>query len=312
MNHQHYSPYMSFSRADWAKLRFSTPLTIGESKLNSLLGINEQVSLQEVIEIYLPIVRLIKLRVDAISNLHMSTNTFLGRDTKKVPFVIGIAGSVAVGKSTTARILQSLLSDLPGHPKVNLVTTDGFLFPNNVLKQKDLTDKKGFPESYNLNKLLKFLLDIKSGQKIVHAPVYSHLYYDVVPNEYIEVRNADIIIIEGINVLQPPKQKAKSSTFVSDFFDLSLYVHAKEDDIKTWYLERFFILQKTAFQNPESYFHRYVGLSEEELIEKASDIWERINKKNLEINIKPTKYRADIILEKQKNHSVTNIKLRKI
>ncbi|WP_035426696.1 MULTISPECIES: type I pantothenate kinase [Sediminibacillus] len=307
------SPYISFTREEWAKLRFNTPMTLTKAEIKELQGINERLSVEEVEKIYLPLTRLLNLYINASQQLHSVTDQFFGQATRKVPYIIGVAGSVAVGKSTTSRILQSLLSRLPEHPKVQIVTTDGFLFPNATLEKEGLMDKKGFPESYDIKKLIHFLSDLKSGKEKVRAPVYSHFTYDIVPDEYVEVDGADIVIIEGINVLQTPvTNEMLSRLYVSDFFDMSLFVDADEVDIKRWYIERFKILKESAFKDPNAYFNRYANLSDAEAEQVAVDIWNRINKKNLELNISPTKYRSTIIFKKGKDHLTEKISLRKV
>ncbi|SDJ65458.1 type I pantothenate kinase [Sediminibacillus albus] len=308
-----FSPYISFNREEWSRLRFNTPLTLTKAEIKELQGINERLSVEEVKEIYLPLTRLLNLYINASQQLHSVTDQFFGQATRKVPYIIGIAGSVAVGKSTTSRILQSLLSRLPEHPKVQIVTTDGFLYPNQVLKQKGLMEKKGFPESYDIKKLINFLSDLKSGRDKVSAPVYSHFTYDILPEEAVEVEEADIVIIEGINVLQTPSSNEMlSKIYVSDFFDLSLFVDAEEEDIQRWYIERFKILKESAFKDPKSYFNRYASLSDFEAEQVAAEIWNNINKKNLDLNIYPTKYRANIIIKKGKDHLTEQINLRKV
>jgi type I pantothenate kinase len=308
------SPYIDLTREEWSRLRNSTPLTLTEDDLAKLRGINERVSLREVEDIYLPLSRLLNLYVDATQKLHKATHTFLGNSTEKVPYVIGVAGSVAVGKSTMARILQALLARWPNHPKVDLVTTDGFLFPNAVLEARGLMKRKGFPESYDRRRLVKFVADVKSGADEVSAPVYSHLAYDILSGREQVVRKPDIMILEGLNVLQSGVGRAENymPVFVSDYFDFSIYVDADEEHIRQWYVERFFTLRRTAFRNPASYFHRYAALSDEGAKEKALSIWNEINAVNLRENILPTRTRAFLILEKGADHSVRSVKLRKL
>lgn len=303
--------YHHFSRSEWASLRANTPLTLTEKDVSNLRSLNDQISLKEVEEIYLPLSRLLNLYVASMQNLNNIEDAFLGTLPSKTPFVIGIAGSVAVGKSTTARILQALLSRWPNHPNVALVTTDGFLYPNALLASKDLMTRKGFPESYNSKKLLKFVMDTKSGMPRVEAPVYSHTSYDIVPNEVQVVEDADILILEGLNVLQTGK-KNKSSVFVSDFFDFSIYLDADTTQLESWYVNRFLTLRDTVFKNPDSYFQRFAKLSDEEAIETATNIWNDINLKNLKKNILPSKERAKLILNKGDKHFVDKIRLRKL
>ena len=307
------SPYVRFTREEWARLRAATPLTLTEGDLAHLRGINERIALDEVADIYLPLSRLLNLYVAASQNLHRVSDTFLGSPAAKVPYVIAIAGSVAVGKSTTARILQALLARWPDHPQVDLVTTDGFLFPNRVLEERSLMERKGFPESYDLRRLVRFLADVKSGQAEVRAPVYSHLTYDIVPNEEQVVRQPDIMILEGLTVLQAGDGRAGRvpQLFVSDFFDFSIYVDAEESDIEQWYLDRFLTLRETAFTDERSFFHHFAALSEDEAVEVARGIWRSINGLNLHENILPTRERARLILEKDADHSVRAVRLRK-
>ncbi|MDR4887715.1 type I pantothenate kinase [Fredinandcohnia sp. QZ13] len=300
--------YIEFNREKWATLRNKTPLLLSEEELESIKGINEEISLREVEEIYLPLTRLINLKVEASQKLEGVTNSFLDYKAKKIPYIIGIAGSVAVGKSTAARVLQTLLSRWDSHKKVGLVTTDGFLYPNATLERKGLMSRKGFPESYDTQKLIQFMMKVKSGKPNVEAPLYSHLTYDVLKDKVEVIDRPDILIVEGINVLQVSKSH---SVFVSDFFDFSIYIDADVKNIKKWYIERFLMLQKTAFQNPMSYFHRYTTLSKEEAVQKATDIWEEINAKNLRENILPTRRRAKIVLKKGEDHLMEKVYLKK-
>ena len=308
------SRYTRFGREEWAELRQSTPLVLGEEDLAALRGINEKVSLGEVEEVYLPLSRLLNLHVGATQKLHGTTAAFLGRPGPSAPYVIGIAGSVAVGKSTTARILQALLSYWPDHPRVDLVTTDGFLYPNRVLEERGLMQRKGFPESYDLKRLLRFVADVKAGVPEVAAPVYSHLSYDVILGEAQVVRSPDILILEGLNVLQTSDGRGgkQPQTFVSDLFDFSIYVDAQEEDVERWYVERFMTLRETVFDQEGSYFKRYAELSDEESRRTASDIWARINGPNLRENIATTRERARLVLEKGEDHSVRSVVLRKL
>ncbi len=286
-------------------------MSLSEGDLARLRGINEAISLTEVADVYLPLSRLLNLYVAATQDLHRATDTFLGSLAAKVPFVIGIAGSVAVGKSTTSRILQALLSRWPDHPEVALVTTDGFLHPNAVLEERGLLERKGFPESYDTAALVRFVGQVKSGVPEVRAPVYSHLRYDVLADEHVVIRQPDILIVEGLNVLQTGTSR-DDRVFVSDFFDFSVYVDAEERDVKRWYVQRFRRLRDTAFRDPRSYFARYAELDDAQADETASQIWERINGLNLVENIVPTRSRADLILRKGSEHAVERVWLRKL
>jgi type I pantothenate kinase len=309
-----FSPYAIYSRAEWARLRADTPMTLSEADLENLSGLTERVSSEEVVDVYLPLSRLLNLYVEASQGLHGETENFLRKGDHKMPFIIGLAGSVAAGKSTTARVLQALLARWQSHPRVELVPTDGFLFPNAVLEERGLMARKGFPESYDLTQLLNFLGDVKSGKAQVEAPVYSHLVYDVLPDQTLTVNQPDIVIVEGLNVLQPatlPKD-GEAIPFVSDFFDFSIYIDAAEALVEDWYVERFLRLRQTAFRDPASYFHRYATLSEEEARETGLSIWRSINLVNLKENILPTRLRADLILRKGANHAVESVALRKL
>lgn len=308
------SPYRVFTRAEWAARRENTPMTLTQSEIVHLQALNDKLSMQEVEEIYLPISRLLAFYVEAAQKLFGGLQQFLSARDGKMPYIIGVAGSVAVGKSTTARVLQALLARWPNTPKVELVTTDGFLFPNAVLEKENLMEKKGFPESYDLPALLRFLNDVKAGRRRVKAPVYSHVSYDVIPGETIEVDQPDILIVEGLNVLQtgrPPKD-GKAIPYVSDFFDFSVYIDAEETVLERWYVERFRALRSTAFRDPLSYFHRYSQVTDEEAQEIARGIWSRINLQNLRENILPTRQRASLILRKGEDHSIQSVALRKL
>jgi type I pantothenate kinase len=311
-----FSAYQRFSREQWAELRSNTPLTLSEGDLSALQGLHEQVSLEDVAQIYLPLSRLLNLHFRSARSLDGVRDEFLGRLVGRRPYVIAIAGSVAVGKSTFARTLQALLSRWPDHPSVALVTTDGFLHPNAELEKRGLMQRKGFPESYDRRRMVQFLAAIKAGEPQVDAPVYEHASYDIVPGKVQTVSQPDILIFEGLNVLQTGAVDAARahppSIIVSDFFDFSLYVDADEADILQWYVKRFLTLQRTVFQNPASYFHHYRDLSEEQAIEVARDIWTRINLANLVENIQPTRERANLVLRKRADHSIGEIWLRQI
>ncbi|NOK62462.1 MAG: type I pantothenate kinase [Chloroflexi bacterium AL-W] len=311
---QRFSPYITFTREEWSHLRNSTPMTLSEDDLNELRGLNDKISLDEVEEIYLPLVRLLHLYVKAMQSLYQVTDTFLGNHVAKVPYIIGMAGSVAAGKSTTARIVQALLSHSPEHPRVDLVTTDGFLYPNHVLQERGIMHRKGFPESYDVRALVRFVADLKSGYPEVVVPVYSHLTYDIVPDQVQIITQPDILILEGLNVLQSSTTLSKDAprVFVSDFFDFSIYVDAAEHYLAQWYIQRFLRLRETAFRDPHSYFRRYADLSIPEAIDVANRIWDEINGANLRENIAPTRERARLILTKGESHFVQEVRLRKL
>lgn len=308
------SPYLELSREEWAHLREEHPMSLTADEVARVRGLGDRVDVREVEDVYLPLSRLLTFYVEATRGLHQVTSSFLGEKGAKMPFVIGVAGSVAVGKSTTARILQELLLRWPDTPRVELVTTDGFLYPNAVLEERGLLQRKGFPESYDRRSLLKFVAAVKSGMEVVEAPVYSHLTYDIVPDEVIEVRRPDVLIVEGLNVLQPPAIRPDGSRTgaIADYFDFTVYVDAEVSLIKQWYIERFLRLRETAFADPQSYFHRYATLTDAQARETAAGIWSRINEPNLVDNVSPTRDRATLILTKGEDHSVSRIALRKV
>jgi type I pantothenate kinase len=309
-----HSRYIVFDRAAWQQLRGDAALTLAEADLPALRGLGEQISLDEIAAIYLPLTRLLHLHIEATGRLHATTSTFLNSPVPRVPYVIGVAGSVAVGKSTTSRILQALLSRWPAHPRVDLVTTDGFLYPNRLLETRGLMERKGFPESYDRRRLIGFLLDLKAGAPEISVPVYSHEAYDILPDQEQIIRLPDIVIVEGLNVLQTGAGQDSTAPrlFVSDFFDFSLYVDADEALIEHWYIARFLKLRDTVFRRRTSYFHRYAALSEDEAIEVARGIWRAINAVNLRENIAPTRERAHLILTKGADHLVQEIRLRRL
>lgn len=312
---ERYSPYRFFSADQWARFRADTPLTLTEEEIQRLRSLNDPIDLDEVRRIYLALSRLLSAHVEAMQLLFHQRAVFLNvPDARKTPFIIGVAGSVSVGKSTTARVLKELLARWPSSPKVDLVTTDGFLLPNETLRQRNMMDRKGFPDSYDVGGLLRFLSALKSGQRDVQAPLYSHLVYDVIPDKFVTIDAPDILIFEGINVLQPGKlpPDGKIIPFLSDFFDFSIYVDADEDLIRAWYVERFMRLRETAFRDPNAFFHKFSQLSETAARAIANEIWENINLKNLRENILPTRPRADLILRKGADHLVEEVALRKL
>lgn len=311
--------YVDLDRSAWSRLRNSTPLTLTETDLAAMAGLGDRIDLEEVSDVYLPLSRLVDLHVGAVRGLRGATSMFLGEPAERTPFVIGIAGSVAVGKSTAARLLRELISHWPATPRVSLVTTDGFLLPNAELERRNLLHRKGFPESYDRRALLRFVCEVKAGRAEVTAPVYSHLTYDIVPDEHVVVRRPDVLIVEGLNVLQPAPyllgrsdQHRTTVMSLSDLFDFSIYVHAKKHRIERWYIERFLRLRETAFADPHSYFHRYAELTDDEAVATARKLWATINEPNLVQNIRPTRDRARVVLTKDADHAVTRIRLRKL
>jgi type I pantothenate kinase len=308
------NPYRVFTRDEWAHLRADTPLTLTIDDLMRLQSVNDPISVEEVVAIYLPLSRLLSLYVAATQGLFRATQRFLGAEDGKMPYIIGIAGSVAVGKSTTARVLKALLSRWPNTPKVELVTTDGFLLPNAELKRLGLMERKGFPESYDASAIVRFLSAVKAGERNVKAPLYSHLVYDVLPGEHTVVDRPDILIFEGLNVLQPGRlaRDGRAIAFVSDFFDFSVYLDAEETLLRQWYINRFMRLRDTAFQDPRSFFRKYAELPEAEALKAATGLWEKINLPNLEENILPTRPRASLVLRKGASHMIEEVALRKL
>jgi len=309
-----FSPYRVFTRDEWAKLRADTPMTLVPRELEQLSGLIEDLSMVEVEQIYLPLSRLLNLHVAAAQELHAVTNRFLGRKDHRVPYILGIAGSVAVGKSTTARVLRALLARWPDHPRVDLITTDGFLHPNEELNRRGIMHRKGFPESFDTARLLNFLHEVKSGKQRVEAPVYSHFHYDILPGQALMIDRPDILIVEGLNVLQPARmpKDGEAIPFVSDFFNFSIYIDADAKVIEEWYVTRFMRLRQTAFRDPGAYFHRYAQLTPDEARAQALEIWRTINEKNLAENILPTRQRARLILRKSANHRIEDVALRRI
>lgn len=310
----HHTPFLTFDRADWRKFRHDTPLTLTEDELERIRGRNEPISLTEVAEVYLPIARLLNLYVEATQELYRATSQFLDHPAPRVPYIIGVAGSVAVGKSTISRLLQSLLSRWPAHREVAIVTTDGFLYPNAELAQRGLMERKGFPESYDVQKLIELLGDIKSGKSNLEVPLYSHEYYDLLPGKFERLHSPDIVIVEGLNVLQVglSAQKDQPRVHVSDYFDFSIYVDADPDIIESWYIERFMSFRSQSLDNKELYMNRFAALTDEEARATARTIWLNINAKNLHENVDPYKYRANLILRKGRDHVVEKIGLRKL
>ncbi|GAA3136370.1 type I pantothenate kinase [Streptosporangium carneum] len=303
------TPYVELSRAQWGELRKNTPLTLTEDELEELRGVDDPIDLAEVTDIYLPLTRLLNLHFTGARQRSAAVNTFLGAGQEPSPYILGIAGSVAVGKSTTARLLHTLLARWPEHPRVDLITTDSFLYPNAVLTERDIMHRKGFPESYDRRALVRFVADVKAGLPEVSAPVYSHLEYDIVPGATQTVRRPDILIVEGLNVLQPAPPTALA---VNDYFDFSIYVDAKIEHIRDWYVDRFHKLRRTAFEDPKSYFRHLAEMSHEEATTFAKDVWRDINERNLVENIAPTRGRAGLVLRKGGDHSIRRVRLRRI
>jgi len=308
------TPYVDLDREAWSRLSAATPLPLTDEDVVRLRGLGDPIDLSEVDAVYRPLSRLLNLYVEATGRLHAATTTFLGERAARTPYVIGIAGSVAVGKSTTARVLRELLARWPETPRVELITTDGFLHPNTELERRGLMERKGFPESYDQRALVRFLSAIKSGDEQVTAPVYSHLTYDIVQGEQVVVNRPDVLIVEGLNVLQPARATAvgDASLAVRDLFDFSIYVDARTSDVRQWYVDRFLSLRETAFAQPASFFHQFATLSDEEAVHRAGQIWDTINAPNLEQNILPTRGRATLVLRKGSDHAVQRVRLRKL
>lgn len=314
MDEHHATPYVELTRAEWAALADHTDIDLDDATLERLRGLGDPTDQRDVAEIYVPLTQLLHLHIRHTGHLYRASNAFLELSVERTPFVIGIAGSVAVGKSTTARLLQELLSRSPGHPRVDLVTTDGFLYPNAELERRGLLERKGFPESYDRRALLRFVAQVKSGLPEVHAPVYSHHVYDILTDQTQVISKPDILIVEGLNVLQPARvhSDGRAGLALSDYFDFSVYVDADEADITRWFLERFLALRATAFQDPQSYFVQFAELSDQEAREMGQRVWAEINGPNLDLNIRPTRERATAILRKGANHSVEQISIRKV
>jgi type I pantothenate kinase len=306
--------YVDFTRKQWSRLRAATPRTLGQEHLLALHGPNDPIAIEEVEEVYLPLSRLLNLRFAATRELHAVTETFLGQLHAGTPYIIGLAGSVAVGKSTSARTLQALLRRWPDHPRVDLVTTDGFLLPNAELEARGLMSRKGFPESYDVRRLLRFLAELKAGEPVVKAPVYSHLTYDIVPDDEIVLEQPDIVIVEGLNVLQAPVRRGRTepTVVVSDYFDFTIYVDAQTEHIKQWYLDRLVLLRETALRDPKSFFHFLTEYTEDDTRAFGDTIWREVNEVNLRENIEPTRPRAYLVLEKGRDHRVRRVRLRKL
>lgn len=308
------SPFAEIPRADWERLAGQTPLPLTEEEVGRLQGLGDRLDLREVDAVYRPISRLLNIQVGAAQALRRSRGDFLHQPQQATPYVIAVAGSVAVGKSTTARVLRELMARWPDTPRVQLVTTDGFLLPNAELERRGIMHRKGFPESYDRRRLLRFVSDVKAGMTRVEAPVYSHLTYDIVTEERVVVEQPDVLILEGLNVLQPahPRRDGRVGVAVSDFFDFSVYVDARPEDVRRWYVDRFLALRRTAFTDPRSYFRRYAELDDEQARETALSIWQRINGPNLSENVLPTRGRADLVLRKDGRHRVDSVLLRKV